>query len=185
LARFGLEPGKYILQVSRLVPEKRQLDLVEAFVAARLPGWRLAIVGDTEFEDGYSRAVKERAAADERIVCTGFQTGPDLRELYRRAGMFVLPSSHEGLPIALLEAISYCIPVLASDIAPNRAVGLEPAAYFELGNTHDLLGKIRALAETPPSLGDLRRVRDVVAARHDWDAIARATLGVYRRARES
>lgn len=180
--RFELVPRRYVLQVSRLVPEKRQLDLIAAFEAAGLVGWKLVLVGDTEFPDAYSDAVREAARRNPSIVCTGFQTGQMLHELYANAAVFVLPSSYEGLPIALLEALSYGLETFASDISPNREVGLEPDAYFELGNIEQLADLLRRAA-TNPMPEDVRWQRSTrILARFDWDAIARQTLSVYTRA---
>jgi len=184
LAQLGLTEGRYVLQVSRLVPEKRQDDLIAAFLAARLPGWKLAIVGDTEFQDDYSRSIRAASAVYRNVVCTGFRAGDELGQLYRNAGFFVLPSSHEGLPIALLEAVSYCLPVIASDIPANKAIGLREGSYFPLGNVEELARRIRAIASIPPPMDDLIAVRSEVCSRYDWDAIARETLSVYRRVAE-
>lgn len=115
--------------VSRLVPE-RHLDLIAAFKLAAIPGWKLAIVGASDHPDAMWREVLESARTSGDIICTGLQTGQALKELYSHAGMFVLPSSHEGLPIALLEALSFGLPVIASDIPANLEVGLPEDSYF-------------------------------------------------------
>lgn len=181
LDRFGLSPRKYVLQVSRLVPEKRQLDLVQAFERAELDGWKLVLVGDTEFPDAYSREVREASLGNPAIVCTGFQSGRALHELYAHAGLFVLPSSHEGLPIALLEALSYGLRTLASDIPANLEVGLPPSDYFELGNVEQLAGMLRAAASSPDTAAEQEQRRARVLSLYDWDVVARKTMSVYRR----
>lgn len=180
LTAFGLEQGKYVLLVSRLVPEKRHLDLIEAFSRAALPGWKLAIVGASDHPDAYVQQVLDTAAATPGVVCTGLQTGQALSELYAHAGMFVLPSSHEGLPIAMLEALSYGLPVVASDIPANLEVGLPAEHYFPLGNVDALAKRLREFAAQPlrPEARDTRRAW--VSERYDWHDIARRTLAVYR-----
>lgn len=176
---FGLEPGRYVLLVSRLVPEKRHLDLIEAFRRAALPGWKLAIVGASDHPDAYVKQVLDAAAATPGVVCTGLQTGLSLRELYAHAGIFVLPSSHEGLPIAMLEALSYGLPVIASDIPANVEVGLPAAHYFPLGDVEALAVRLREFAAQPLTL-EAREVRRAwVSERYDWHDIARRTLVVY------
>src|SRR5690606_6986459 len=112
--RFGLVRRRYVLCVARMDPGKRQLDLVEAFTRARPEGWKLALVGEVDPRDAYTRDVIARAKLTPDIVLTGFQRGRALRELYSHCGVFVLPSSAEGHPIAVLEALSYGAPVLSS-----------------------------------------------------------------------
>lgn len=176
---FGLEPGRYVLLVSRLVPEKRHLDLIEAFRRAALPGWKLAIVGASDHPDAYVRQVLDAAAATPGVVCTGLQTGLSLRELYAHAGIFVLPSSHEGLPIAMLEALSYGLPVIASDIPANVEVGLPAAHYFPLGDVEALVVRLREFAAQPLTFEAREARRAWVSERYDWRDIARRTLAVY------
>ncbi|MGO9446850.1 MAG: glycosyltransferase family 4 protein, partial [Thiobacillaceae bacterium] len=130
LQKFGLVAGRYVLMVSRLVPEKRHNDLIEALADAKLDGWKLVLVGASENPDAYTAALAARAQATAGVVMTGFQSGLALRELYAHAGVFVLPSSHEGLPIALMEALSFGLPVVASDIPAHLEIGLDDAHYF-------------------------------------------------------
>jgi glycosyltransferase involved in cell wall biosynthesis len=176
--RFGLQPGKYFLQVSRIVPEKRQLELIEAFRLARPAGWKLALVGGLG-ADSYSKRVRASAETD-GVVLTDFLTGAPLRQVYTHAGAFVLPSSHEGLPIAMLEALSYGLPVIASDIPANLEVGLVPDSYFPLG---DVAALARLLERAVSNTGTAES-RDVrrrwVESRYDWDTIAGQTMRVYR-----
>ncbi len=76
------------------------------------------LAGDADFEDDYSRSLKKQAR-DNGVVLTGFIKGEKLHSLLTGARCFVLPSSHEGLPISLLEAMSYSLPVIVSDIPAN------------------------------------------------------------------
>ena len=180
---FDLTPGRYILQVSRFVPEKRQLDLIRAFTSAALPGWKLALVGTINRRDHYMREVISASAENPNVVLTGFQQGDGLNELFGHAGVFVLPSSHEGLPIALLEALSFGLPVVASDIAANLELGLPPEHFFPLGNVDELARRIRGFAIDVSAVERDQRVRSLrewVAARYNWRAIANQTLQVYR-----
>ncbi len=175
---LGLEPRRYFLQVSRMVPEKRQLDLIAAFAAAAIPGWKLALVGALG-SDEYSRSV-EQATAGHDVVLTGFQRGAALQELYTHAGAFVLPSSHEGLPIAMLEALAYGLPLLASDIPANLEVGLDAGSYFPLGDREALARGLRRLGEMPRDPQALEARRSSTLRNYDWDHIAEQTLDVYR-----
>jgi glycosyltransferase involved in cell wall biosynthesis len=180
LTPFGLEPGKYVLLVSRLVPEKRHLDLISAFQRAALSEWKLAIVGASDHPDAYVRQVLDSAASTPGVVCTGLQTGLALSELYAHAGLFVLPSSHEGLPIAMLEALSYGLPVIASDIPANLEVGLEPDHYYKLGDVGALARKLIEFSSQQLTDSIRHSRRAWVSERFDWHDIARRTLAVYQ-----
>lgn len=181
LERFGLTPRRYVLLVSRLVPEKRHFDLLEGFAQADLKDWKLVFVGASDHPDAYQQKLT-KAAERAGAVMTGFQSGLALRELYAHAGLFVLPSSHEGLPIALLEALSYGLPVLASDIPANLEVGMPSEHYFPLGDTAALARGLRALAAAPFDTASVQARREWVAERYDWRRIAQQTLEVYRKA---
>lgn len=178
LETFELTRGRYVLMVSRLVPEKRHLDLIAAFKRANLPNWKLVLVGDADHPDAYQREVMKKAAAA-GVIMTGFQCGLALQELYVHAGLFVLPSSHEGLPIVLLEALSYGLPVLASDIPANLEVGLPAEHYFPLGDSEVLADRIRRLSIENMTMITRESSRLWVTQRYDWRDIAKKTLDLY------
>lgn len=180
LAAHGLVRGKYVLLVSRLVREKRHLDLIEAFSRAALPGWKLALAGASDHPDAYVLEVMAAAARNPDVVMTGFQKGGALQELYAHAGLFVLPSSHEGLPIAMLEALSYGLLVVASDIPANLEVGLAPDCYFPLGDTDALASRIAHHTGKTLDENERAALRCRVAEKYDWHCIARQTLDSYR-----
>lgn len=179
VARFGLHPGRYFLQVGRLVPEKRQLDLIRAYQGISPHDWQLAIVGRLA-DDPYSRTVAV-AAREAGVVLTGFQSGEALRQIYSHAGAFILPSSHEGLPIALLEALSYGVPVLASAIPANLEIGLQSTNYFPLGDIDELGRRMKTVSEQKMDSASKAERRRWVAERYDWDRIAVQTLDLYSR----
>ncbi|HKT75070.1 MAG TPA: glycosyltransferase family 4 protein [Steroidobacteraceae bacterium] len=179
IERFGLTPGRYFVQVSRIVPEKRQLDLIQAFSLARPPGWKLVLVGRGG-SDAYSQKV-EAAAKAAGVVLAGFQRGAALAQLYTHAGAFVLPSSHEGLPIAILEALSYGLPVLASDIPANREIGLNPSTYFPVGDVRTLAERLTAIANAPQDDAVRDARRRWVIEHYNWGRIAQQTHEVYSR----
>ncbi len=107
LEKHGLDPKRYIALVARIVPEKRQLDLIEAFAKLADPSLKLALIGSAEYTAEYAGTVRARAAAVPGVVLTGALQGEELSALFSHAALFVLPSSHEGMPIALLEAMGY------------------------------------------------------------------------------
>ena len=180
LTRFDLKPNRYILLVSRFVPEKRHADLIDAFEQARLRGWKLALVGDADHPSDYVKKLREKASGIPNVVLTGFLTGQDLKALFQFAGVFVLPSSHEGLPISLLEALSFGLPCLASSIPANLCVGMDNDAYFPLGNIGELAKKLEAIAQREWTDADRSQVRRWIAESYDWRKIADQTVEVYR-----
>lgn len=179
IEHFRLQPRRYIVLVSRFVPEKRHSDLIQAFAQAKLADWKLVLVGKSDHPDIYTQSILDEAKSISNVVCTGFQSGAALNELYAHAGIFVLPSSHEGLPIALLEALSYGLPVLASNIAANLEVGLSAEHYFSFGNIDQLTEKLKFFSQTPFSINKHHKLRHWVKNRYNWDSIAGMTLDAY------
>lgn len=174
LKRFGVSPKRYVLAVGRFVPEKGFHDLLEAFREVE-SDWHLVIAGSSDHEDAYSRNLRAMAARDNRVVLTGFIKGDDLREVYSNAGLFVLPSYHEGLPIALLEAMSYDLPLLASGIPANREL-VEGAETFPAGDVPALRERLAAFLAAP--LGALSK-RSRIENEFNWDLVCARTELVY------
>lgn len=181
LRRFDLRPGRYVLCVARLDPGKRQHDLIAAFREARLPGWKLVIVGQIEPGDRYCQELIAQTDGDEAIVLTGYQSGPPLQELYSHAGLFVLASAGEGHPIALLEAAVYEVPILASAIPANLALPLPRDRYFPVGDTQALAQKLVAMTQGKATArAERRAVHAAVRANYSWRKAAELTRSVYR-----
>lgn len=178
---FGLEPGRYILAVGRLVPEKGFHDLLEAFAEIG-SGWKLAIVGHADHQGRYSKTLIQRAKQINNVVMTGFQKGRGLAELYSNAGLFVLPSYHEGLPIVALEAMSYNLPILLSDIPANQEVAFS-GETFPLGNKEVLVRKLQAFLDNPSAIASPQLLREKAAhlkTEFNWDVIAQQTFILYQ-----
>lgn len=183
LKEIGVTPGKYILAVSRLVPEKGLHDLLQAFKTMDAQS-NLVIAGGADHETEYSRHLKNEASRDPRIILTGYITGDQLNQVYSHARLFVLPSYHEGLPIALLEAMSYGLTVLASDIPANMHAGLPERFYFRLGDLEDLREKIQSLYESHLSVEEKQAIQSIIINKYNWDKIADQTIQVYEKARQ-
>jgi glycosyltransferase involved in cell wall biosynthesis len=184
-ARFGLERGGYVLFVGRLVPEKAPDLLVRAF--RHLPGsTKLVIAGGSAYTDGYVADLHQLGAADPRVVFTDYVYGPLLAELYSNAAAFVLPSRLEGLPLTLLEAASYGIPVVASDIPPHvEVLEYEGAGrrMFPSGDELELAAALdRVLADPAGERAGAATLRDRVLQSYRWDQVTSDTESVYLRA---
>lgn len=168
-----IEKRKYILGMCRFVPEKNLHHLMEAFSKIDTKDFKLVLAGDTDFEDEYSRSLKQMAK-EKGIILTGFVKGKKLHSLLSNARVFVLPSSHEGLPIALLEAMSYNLPVIVSDIPANKEVGLPSDAYFPTGNISSLQNKLQKILSFPYSTVQYNMEK------YNWDKIAEEVIKVYK-----
>lgn len=181
LAEHSITPKKYILAVARFVPEKGLHDLLESF--QKLEGdYQLVIAGDADHETPYSAALKASAAEDQRVVLTGYITGSPLQQVFSNARLFVLPSSHEGLPIALLEAMSYELPVLVSDIAANKEVNLESYRYFKCGDQKSLVKQMEKLIDMGLPDQEKNRYRHMLNTMYNWQKIAEQTIAIYEKA---
>ena len=171
---LGLESGRYVVALGRFVKEKGFHDLIQAWQRHAVPGFRLVIAGDADHAYDYSRKLKQQAAQSD-VVLTGFIKGEPLNELMTHAALFAMPSYHEGLPIALLEAMSYGLDVAVSDIPANRLPILSSDDFFPPGDT-DRLGILMQKKLHSPQ----RRNYDLSA--YDWDRIAHQTESVYLKA---
>jgi len=182
LTGVGLQRGKFILTVTRLVPEKGLDDLMDAFQLASLPAnWKLVIVGGADHTSKYSRHLVERGGSIPGVVMTGRLHGEPLAELYSHAGMFVLPSHHEGMPIVLLEAMSYGLSILASDIPAHRNLNLPDDRLFRMGDPVSAAQKMSYFAANPQTAEAEVEQINRVGEMFDWDSIAKKTLEVYGR----
>ncbi|MCX5687424.1 MAG: glycosyltransferase family 4 protein [Candidatus Omnitrophica bacterium] len=182
IGKYSLIRGKYILSVGRFVPEKGLHDLMEAFKS--VSGWKLAIVGDADHPDRYSLSLKNKAAKNNNIILTGFLTGQALGQLYKNAGLFVLASYYEGMPIALLEAMSYGLSCIASDIPPNRDIGLSGDRFFKAGDILSLANKIREFMSKPLTDQEKKIQIQMVEERYSWDSAADRTLELYKQVKK-
>ena len=154
------------------MPEKNLHHLIEAFSKIDAKGCKLVLAGDTDFEDDYSRKLKQMAR-DNGVVLTGFIKGKKLHSLLSHTRCFVLPSSHEGLPIALLEAMSYNLPVIVSDIPANLEVGLNEACYFKCGDVEELTQQLQRI------ISEKYHKVEYNMEKYNWDVIATQIMNVY------
>ena len=184
LTDIGVTPGKYLIAVSRFVPEKGLDLLIDAFKNIKTE-YKLVIAGDADHESEYSRNLKTTIDENENIIRTGYITGDDLNQIFSHAGLFVLPSYHEGLPIALLEALSYGLPVLVSDIPANKEVDILEDRFFKCGDVADLKLKLETLIGKELSEKEKNHISQMLEEKYNWEKIADQTIAVYKKVMSS
>jgi glycosyltransferase involved in cell wall biosynthesis len=186
LEPFGLTSGQYILMCSRLVRHKGAHVLIKAWkeLKRKQPeltrGKKLAIVGGSAFTDPYVEELHRMSTTDLSIVLTGTQTGETLHALFGGAYAVVHPSESEGLPISVLEAMSYGKCVLSSDIPENLELTQDHGLTFKTGKIRELAEKIKELIENPELVARVgAEARTHVAKTYDWKDIAETTEYLY------
>lgn len=176
IEELGLTPKKYVIAVGRFVKEKGFDMLIDAFKAAGYNrDYKLVIAGDADHEDAYSTMLKDKAKAN-GVVLTGFIRGERLNQALTNAALFVLPSYHEGLPISLLEAMSYNIDVAVSDIPANTIPELSANDFFKCGDVESLASLLKLKLKAPI----INRTYNL--SNYSWDNIAAQTVEVYKKA---
>lgn len=175
--RWGLENDSYVLFLGRLVPEKGVHYLIEAWKNIQTDK-KLVIAGGSSDTQAYMDQLK--ALAGEDVIFTGFQQGQVLEELYSNAYLYVLPSDLEGMPLSLLEAMSYGNCCVVSDIEECTQVVDDHAAVFEKGNVAALQKTLQELIDHP---GEAARYKagaaDFICKKYNWDDVVARTIELY------
>lgn len=178
--KFGLHKDSYFLFVGRIVPEKGEHYLIKAFRQVATDK-KLVIAGGGSDSDEYMQSLKELASGDERVLFTGFVQGRILEELYSNAYVYVLPSDLEGMPLSLLEAMSYGNCCLTSDIPECTEVVEDHGLSFQKGEIEDLKEKLQNLCDHEEKVNTYKRnASDCICKKYDWDAAVQQTLAVYK-----
>ena len=178
--KFGLDKDGYILFLGRIVPEKGIQYLIKAFKQVDTDK-KLVIAGGSSDSDAFMQEITRLAADDHRIRFTGFVQGQILAELYSNAYVYCLPSDLEGMPLSLLEAMSYGNCCLTSDIAECADVVEDKAVLFEKGNIVALQKKLEELCQHPEQVEQYKKeAADFICEKYNWDTVVQQTLGVYR-----
>ena len=137
LQQLGIIPHQYILALGRITQEKGFDYLIQAYAKILPCNYKLVIAGGVDHESLYSKRIKEQANIHQ-IIMPGYVDGDNLNQLYTHAKLFVLPSYNEEFPLVMLEALSYGLPILASDIPANIQMKLNQNDYFKTGDCNDL-----------------------------------------------
>ncbi|HJB18978.1 MAG TPA: glycosyltransferase family 4 protein [Candidatus Bariatricus faecipullorum] len=177
---WGLEKDQYLLYLGRIVPEKGISYLIEAFHQTDT-GKKMVIAGGSSDTEEYLKELKEKASDDNRILFTGFVQGRVLEELYSNAYLYILPSNLEGMPLSLLEAMSYGNCCVVSDIAECTEVVEDKAAVFPKGDVPELWKILQKLCNEPETVESYRKeAADYICGKYNWDEVTRKTLELYR-----
>ena len=179
--KFELKKDSYILFLGRLVPEKGIRYLVEAFKNVKTDK-KLVIAGGSSDTDSFMEELKELANNDDRIIFAGFVQGAMLDELYSNAYIYTLPSDLEGMPLSLLEAMSYGNCCLVSDIPECAEVVDNKALIFRKADVQDLQSKLQDACDHQEKVNAYKKqAADFICEKYNWDEVVEETMKLYRR----
>lgn len=187
LKKWNLEKGEYVVYVGRLIRHKGVHHLVEAFKKLtkekKVPvGFKLVIAGDGFYTDDYVSELKDAAKNNDSIIFTGNLEGIELSSVFAGARLFVQPSESEGLSIAILEAMSYGVPVLASDIRENTDVVENIGEIFKTNDVSDLKDKLdRIINQKIDFSSNIEEAKRLVENKYNWEIISQKTISLYIR----
>ncbi len=178
--KWGLVQNSYILYLGRLVPEKGEKYLITAFKQVQTDK-KLVIAGGISDSQAYMEELRELAKDDERIIFTGFVQGKTKHELYSNSYIYTLPSDLEGMPLSLLEAMSYGNCCLASDIPECSEAVKDKAVLFKKSNVADLRDKLQMLCDNPAIVNVYKNdAKAFVQGKYMWDEVTDRTLELYK-----
>ena len=179
--KWGLQKDSYILYLGRIVPEKGETYLIEAFKQVKTDK-KLVIAGGSSDTERYMQELKVLAAEDERILFTGFVQGQLKDELYSNAYVYTLPSDLEGMPLSLLEAMSYGNCCLVSDIPECAEVVEDKAVRFRKSDVDALRDRLQILCDQPDIVAGYREhAAGFILNKYGWNDVVEKTLALYRR----
>lgn len=177
--KYGLEKESYILFLGRIVPEKGIHYLIEAFNKVKTDK-KLVIAGGASDTSSYYLKLKNNTKFNKDIIFTGFVQGDELKELYSNAYIYCLPSDLEGMPLSLLEAMSYKNCCLTSDIRECTEVYKDKGISFKKGNVEDLQKKLSYLCKNKEIVNEYKkRSQDFILKKYNWDEIVTKVLKLY------
>ncbi|GMR22925.1 MAG: glycosyltransferase [Acidobacteriota bacterium] len=179
LRKYGLEPGSYILYVSRFEPENNAHRVIEAFQKLEQPPFPLVMVGDAPYAREYVERLK--AMAGPNVVFTGYVFGRGYRELQSHAYSYVQATEVGGTHPALVESMGLGNGVLVNDTPENREVAGDGALFFSAAGTEDLAEKLASALAHPETMKSLaERARQRVRELYSWDRVVDAYENLFR-----
>ena len=182
--KYNLEKDDYILFLARIVPEKGLHYLIDAFKRIET-NKKLVIAGGASHTNDYLDKIKSEVNTDKRIIMTGFVQGEELEELFSNCLVYCLPSDVEGMPISLLEAMSYGCNCIVSDIEENTQVTRDYAKTFKKGNSDDLKRFLeQELKEHDTNQKHKSEIQNYILKRYDWNKTLEETEKIYKKVLE-
>lgn len=179
--KWGLTKDSYILYLGRIVPEKGERYLIEAFKQTKTDK-KLVIAGGSSDTQAFMDELKSLAKDDDRIIFTGFVQGEILEELYSNPYIYTLPSDLEDMPLSLLEAMSYGNCCLTSDIPECAEVVEDKALLFRKSDVSDLKAKLQNACDHPEMVESYKaQAEEFICKKYNWDDVVEKTLKLYQR----
>lgn len=177
--KYGLNKEQYILFLARIVPEKGLDYLIDAYKQINTDK-KLVIAGGASHTNNYLENIKQKAEQDSRIIMTGFVQGQELEELYSNCFLYCLPSDIEGMPISLLEAMSYGRNCVVSNIDENTQVTGKYAVTFKKSNVEDLKEKLEKALKCENRFSE-KEISNYILEKYNWDEIVNETEKLYKK----
>ena len=178
--KYQLKKDSYILFLGRLVPEKGIPYLIDAFRQVKTEK-KLVVAGGSSDTREFADQLKALAAGDDRILFTGFVQGRMLEELYSNAYLYVLPSDLEGMPLSLLEAMSYGNCCVTSDIEECASVIEAHGVTFPKGNVQALRETLQQLCNSSEQVREYQKTSaEYITRKYNWDDVTEKTLELYQ-----
>lgn len=147
LERFKIKANNYILFMGRLVQDKNPDYLIKGFLSSGLKDKQLVLCGDNPQSPEYIKYLKELSLNSSDVIFTGSVFDADKDVIFRNAWAYCLPSTLEGLPISLLEAMSYGNVCIASNITANKEALGNSGIWVRPENVDDITMQLNNLYE--------------------------------------
>ena len=179
--KYKLKKDDYILFLGRIVPEKGIHYLIDAYNKVKT-NKKLVIAGSASDTDTYFQELKEKSKDNKNIIFTGFVQGKELDELYSNAYLYSLPSDLEGMPLSLLEAMSYGNCCLTSDIPECATVMEDKGVTFKKSDTKDLTKELQKLCDDKELVNQYKKeAQSYILNKYNWDNVVEKTLDLYKK----
>ena len=179
--KYKLSKNDYILFLGRMVPEKGVHYIIEAYNNVTI-NKKLVIAGGSSDTDEYYKELKQLAKDNKNIIFTGFVQGKELDELYSNAYIYTLPSDLEGMPLSLLEAMSYGNCCLTSDIAECATVIEDKGVTFKKSNVKDLTKVLQDLCDNTKKVEKYKKEsQEYILNKYNWDDVVSKSLELYKK----